>query len=248
MFYTKYFLVLYHLCLMCKHFLLLLMSVCVCVCVCLFIYFFNPVFCFIFEFGWQMGANWCFFDGQHSICPDPHQTPSCPAMTLLLLFSLLLSSLFSLAALSMFLSFWLLPHPFFLPSPSHSSSQPTETVTCFLFTLISLHLQLFSLLPLSSVCTLICNLIVVAGVIQFGCRVTGNVEDFILHALTDVTLFIARLTGFSHISIAYLWGGGKWWRWFRGILWSVKFPVWRTLRWPQNDLWLFIAFLNISLD
>ncbi len=192
-----------------------------------------------------MGVNWCFFDRQHSICPDPHQTPSCPAVTLLLLFSTYYSRL--CFHLLLFLCFWLLLHPFFLPSPSPSSSQPTETVTCFLFTLISLPLQLFSLLPLSSVCTLICNLIAVAGVIQFGCRETGNVEDFILHALTDVTLFIARLTGFSHISIAYLWGGGKWWRWFFGKCDVSQFPVWRTLRWPQNDLWLFIAFLNIKI-
>ncbi len=118
--------------------------------------------------------------------------------------------------------------------------------------LLSVHANLFTppavLSPPSIFClSLICNLIVVAGVIQFGCCVTGKVEDFFLHAVTDVALFIARLTGFSHISIAYLWGGGKWWRWFRGILWSVKFPVWRTLRWPQNDLWLFSAFINIEI-
>lgn len=138
-------------------------------CVCLFI-FLNLVFCF-FEFGWQMGTSWCFCDGQHSTRPDPRQTRSHPAETLLLLFSTYFSCLCFHSLLFLFLSFWLLLHLLFHSSPSHFSSQPTETVTCFLFTLISLHLQLFSLLPLSSVSMLICNLIAVASI-------TGNAEDF----------------------------------------------------------------------
>ncbi len=190
-----------------------------------------------------MGANWCFFDGQHSICPDSHHPPSHPAMTLLLLFSTYYSCLYFHCSFYVFDFCCILSssHPLPLLLSTHRDCD-----------LLSVHANLFTppavLSPPSIFClSLICNLIVVAGVIQFGCRVAGNVEDFFLHAVTDVTLFIARLICFSHISIAYLWGGGKWWRWFRRILWSVKFPVWRTLRWPQNDLWLFSAFINIEI-
>lgn len=150
-----------------------------------------------------MGVNWCFFDRQHSICPDPHQPPSRPAVMLLLLFSTYYSCLY------FHCSFYVFDFCCIL-----SSSPPPLPSTHRDCDLLSVHANLFTppavLSPPSILCLLlICNLIVVAGIIQFGCRVTGNVEDFILHALTDVTLFIARLTGFSHISIAYLWGGGK---------------------------------------
>lgn len=153
----------------CKHFLLLLLSAWVWACVFIFL---NAVFCFL-----SLGNKWeravvsvTHSDGQHSTRPDPHQTRSHPAETLLLSFSTYFSCLFHLL-LFLFLSFWLLPHLFFRPSPLPLLLSTTESVTCFLFTLISLHLQLFSLLPLSSVSTLICNLILVASI-------TGNVEDF----------------------------------------------------------------------